>query len=290
VAERYATQDMTQNNIAAQPAAVTLDSNSQPTLIKPDRVRVDIESAVPTYFYRIVRDSFDVKVECTAKIEPVQSIQGMVPVGLDYTAWQTYYNANIKNGPCDITVPISTRPTYCQTITDMTGFIGSWGPGNTGLLCLPATGGTPTCGGNAWNQEFTNGSSGFYCADPHQVSTVPDPSGPACSTADTKPGGTFGQVRPAVLARCNFPAPPASQQQIIVVPLINPASAGAGRNTVQIWGFAAFQIACPQPSAGPGSPILGSFVSLVSFQAQGCDPATNQTCVDTGVETVRLVQ
>jgi len=71
------------------------------------------------------------------------------------------------------------------------------------------------------------------------------------------------------------------------VPLINPSSAGSGRNTVQIWGFAAFELACPQNA---GKSITGSFVSLVSYQATGCDPATNQNCVDTGVETVRLVQ
>ncbi len=287
IAQRYATQDMTQNNISSNaPTAVTLDSNGQPTLIKPDRVRVDIEATVPTYFYRLVRDSFDVKVECTAKIEPVINVQGVVPVGMDYTKWQNYYNTNVANGQCDISVPISERPAFCQTLTDMIGLLGSWGNGNDGLLCL-----TPTqdanCGASEWNNEFVNGTTGFYCPDPNQVTAVPDPNGPACSLAQTKPGWDNGQVAQAVNARCAFPAPPASQERILIVPLINPSSAGAGRNTVQIWGFAAFELACPQNA---GKSITGSFVSIVSFQAQGCDPATNNKCVDTGVETVRLIQ
>ena len=41
---------------------------------------------------------------------------------------------------------------------------------------------------------------------------------------------------------------------------------------------------------GQGKLITGQFVSLVTFQARGCDPAMNQSCVDTGVETVRLIQ
>jgi len=48
----------------------------------------------------------------------------------------------------------------------------------------------------------------------------------------------------------------------------------------------AFQLSCPQQ----GRLITGQFVSLVTFQAKGCDPATSQSCLDTGVETVRLIQ
>ena len=287
IAERYATQDMTQNNISSNaPTAVTLDSNSQPTLIKPDRVRLDIEATVPTYFYRLVRNSFDVKVECTAKIEPVTNVNGLVPVGLDYSKWVSYNNTALKGQTCDITIPISERPAACQTLTDMETLLGGWGNGNAGLLCL-TTPASSNCGASEWNNEFVNGTSGFYCGDPNQVTAVPDPNGPACSTAQTKPGWDNGQVKAAVDARCAFPAPPASQERILIVPLINPSSAGAGRNTVQIWGFAAFELACPQNA---GKSITGSFVSLVSYQATGCDPATNQNCVDTGVETVRLVQ
>jgi hypothetical protein len=258
-------------------------------LIKPDRVRVDIHATVPTYFYRLVTNSLDVKVECTAKIEPVTSVKGLVPVGLDYSKWVTYNNTALKGQSCDITIPISERPAACQTLTDMTGLLGSanqWGNGNVGLLCL-TPGGSSNCGASEWNNEFVSGSSGFYCGDPNQVTTVPDPNGPACSTAQSKPGWDDGQVKAAVDARCAFPAPPASQERILIVPLINPSSAGAGRNTVQIWGFAAFELACPQNA---GKSITGSFVSLVTYQAQGCDPATDPNCVDTGVETVRLVQ
>jgi hypothetical protein len=296
IAERTATQDLTQNNIAANaPTAVTLDSNSQPTLIKPDRVRVDVQATVPTFFYRPIRDSVDVRVECTAKIEPVQSVLGMVPIGLDYTTWLNYYTANIKNGPCDITVPIAQRPSYCQTMTDM---LGIGGPGNNGLLCLDTSmgslcGGGGSGGGPGWEEQFAgvdkNGNlvtTGSYCADPNQVTGV-DPNAPACSVAPTKPGFTAGQVTQAVNTRCLSPAPPASQKQILIVPLLNPASLAAGRTSVQITGFAAFQLACPQQA---GKSITGSFVSMVTYQAQGCDPATNASCVDTGVETVRLVQ
>ncbi len=283
IAQRYATQDLTQNYISSDaPTAATLDSNGQPTVIKPDRVRVDIHATVPTYFYRLVRDSFDVKVECTAKIEPVVIVNGMVPVGLDYSKWLNYNNTNLQNGACDISVPISERPAYCQTLTDMVGIIGSWGSGNNGLLCLPANVNT-NCGASEWNNEFVNGTQGTYCYDPTQVTAVPDPNGPACSLAQTKPGWDDGQVKQAVNARCAFPAPPASQERILIVPLINPSSAGAGRNTVQIWGFAAFELACPQDA---GKSITGSFVSMVTYQAQGCQ----QNCVDTGVETVKLVQ
>ena len=287
IARSYASADMNQNNINSDTlTAATLNSSNQPDTTKPDRVRVDVHATVPTFFFRLVTNAVAVAVECTAKIEPVKSVTGLVPIGLNYTTWLNYYNSNIKNGQCDITVPISERPAYCQTMTDMIGLVGSWGAGNDGLLCLPPAGNT-NCGASEWNNEFTNGSTGSYCFDANQVTAVPDPNGPSCALAQTKPGYDDGQVKQAINNRCAFAAPPASQQQILIVPLINPSSAGAGRNTVEIWGFAAFQLSCPQNG---GKSITGSFVSLVTFQAQGCDPATDANCHDTGVETVRLIQ
>jgi hypothetical protein len=278
IATNYASADMTQNNIKSDSLTAVLP--------RSDRVRVDIHATVPTFFFRLVTNSVPVAIECTAQIEPVKSVTGLVPTGLDYNKWLNYYNANIKNGPCDITVPISQRPAYCQTQTDMIGLLGSWGAGNDGLLCLPPAGNT-TCGASEWNNEFSNGSTSSYCSDPNQVTAVPDPSGPGCSLALTKPGYDTGQVKQAVNSRCAYPAPPASQGRILIVPLINPSSAGAGRNEVQIWGFAAFEISCPQNA---GKSIMGSFVSLVTFQAKGCDPTLDTTCHDTGVHTVRLIQ
>jgi hypothetical protein len=76
--------------------------------------------------------------------------------------------------------------------------------------------------------------------------------------------------------------------RVITIALLNPAFTFVnGAATVEIWGFAAYELDCTnRPTPGSGTvTIHGGFVSFVSMQATGQPSAT-----DTGVYTIRLTE
>lgn len=287
-AQRYATNDLVQNNIAwDQLTATTYDPNWQPTLIAPDRIRVLIQKAVPTYFFRLLLPTVPVGTTCTARLTPIILASGLVPLGLNYNTWATYYNSScwayVTAG-----VPISARPAPCQTFpitVDVSAQTNPWGSGNTGLLnmgCFGCSGG----GAAAWLSNFINGSSTPYCYDVNHTPAVGDFSlnGASCAIVNTKPGVTLGAIQQGVAARC---ASTNWLSQIIMMPVLNPAFIGTqGNFTTEIWGFVAFQLDCSNPIIpGQNTIINGGFVSFVSMQATG-----TPTTFDTGVYTPKLIE
>ena len=288
-AERYATNDMRQNNIAwVQLLATTFDKNWQPTLIAPDRVRVEIYADVPTYLFSLLRPSVPVAVACTARLTPIILTNGLVPMGLDYTAWAGYYNSScwayVTAG-----TPLNLRPTQCQTwpmTVDISSKTNPWGSGNTGLLSMGCFD-CPSGGGAQWLDNFVNGSPVHHCYDQGQTAPVTDftLAGAPCANVKTEPGVKLGPIRQGVDARCASTNP---LHQIIMTALLNPAymNSGQGTYTTEIWGFVAFQLDCSNPiTPGQTTTINGGFVSIVSMQAYG-----RETTFDTGVYTIKLIQ
>lgn len=295
-AQRYAENDMRQNNIAWSTVdATTMDLN--PALPGVDSVRVVIRSVVPTYFLRLVSANVPVAVACTARLTPIILGQGLVPLGLNYTAWDAYANTLgclplIQGG-----VPLAARTPPCNSFTitlDVSARSNPWGSGNSGMLAMQAPGATGSCfancpvGARQWEDTFIQGSPQSYCFDQNRTAPVSDYTlnGQACADVRTRPGTVSGPVRNAVDARCDSANP---LDHIVVLALLNPAYtvAGSGTYTTEIWGYAAYELDCsnrPSPGAGNMS-IHGGFVSFVSMQATGSD-----TTFDTGVYTIKLIE
>jgi hypothetical protein len=301
-AERYATNDMTNNAISWSSIVVTTqDNNGNPTLISPRRIRAIIQSDVPTYFWRLVNPSVHVAVSCAARITPVILTQGLVPVGLNYAEWAPLYDPT-TGGPCAQYVsdgtPIEDRPALCQSYAitaNISDRSNPWGSGNTGLLsmnCFDCTGG----GADHWLRFFLNGAPMQFCYDPNRTAPVGDYqiNGEPCASVRTEPGADIGALqagvngRGPVDGRCESPPPPDSLDRIIMMPLLNPAyvDGPGGTYTTEIWGFAAFQLDCSgERITGHNPTIDGAFVSIVTMQAYG-----QETEFETGVWTVRLVE
>lgn len=295
-AERYAEDDMRRNNIAwSTVEATTMDLST--TLPGDDSVRVVIHSDVPLYFLRLVRDSVPVGVACTARLTPVILGRGLEPLGVSYTFWTDRVVGPgclplIEGG-----VPLADRPPPCNA-TDLTIGVADrtspWGSGDSGMLAMQAPGATGDCfsncpvGAHQWEQTFEQGSPQSYCYDQGHTAAVSDftLNGQACADVRTRPGTVTGPVRNAVDYRCDSPNP---LDRIVTIALLNPAytDTGSGSYTVEIWGFAAYEIDCTnRPTPGSGTVIIhGGFVSFVSMQATG-----RETTFDTGVYTIRLVE
>jgi hypothetical protein len=295
-AQRYAEDDMRQNNIAwSSVDATTLDL--MPTRPGLEGVRVEVHSNVPMFFLRLVRDTVPVAVACTARLAPVILTRGLVPLGLNYDAWRAYSGTSgclpvIQGG-----VPLSARTPPCDSFTmtlDVSARSNPWGSGNTGMVAMQAPGGTGDCfadcpvGASFWRDTFIQGSPQQYCFDEGQTAAVTDFTleGRSCANVRTRPGTVSGPVRTAVDARCDSTNP---LDRIVVIVLLNPAyaTAGSGSYTTEIWGFAAYELDCSQrPTAGAGNvSIHGGFVSFVSMQATG-----THTTFDTGIYTVVLCE
>jgi hypothetical protein len=294
-AERYAATNMTQDNITWDSLQATpLDENNQPTLIAPDRVRVEIQEDVFTVFFRLIaRTTVHVAVDCTAKLTPIILTEGLVPLGLNYDAWGPLYDPLSEESPCAdvLHVPLEQRLPPCDSFQikmAINGMDNEWGSGNTGMLSMPEDCFDCPIGANEWKDEFISGSQQAYCYDAGQTPALGDVAmnGQPCASVMTKPGTVTGPVRTAVDARCDSGNP---DDRIIMMPLLNPvyAESGGGRYTTEIWGFTAFELDCTnRPQAGSGLvTISGGFVSLVSMQAYG-----QETEFDTGVYTVKLVE
>src|SRR3990170_2813257 len=296
-AERYAANNMTQDNITWDSLqATTLDNNNQPTLISPSRVRVEIHEDVFTVFFRLIgRNTVHVAVDCTAKLTPIILANGLVPLGLDYSAWAPFYDPTIADSPCADAVaagvPLEERLYPCQSFEikmAVNGLDNDWGEGNTGMLSMTTDCFDCPTGAREWMETFINGSQQAYCYDTTQSDPINDfaLNGQSCANVMTKPGTVTGPVRTAVDARCDSGDP---MDRIIMMPLLNPeyTESGQGRYTTEIWGFTAFELDCTnRPTAGAGLvTISGGFISIVTMQAYGAE-----TDFDTGVYTVKLIE
>jgi hypothetical protein len=293
---RYAENDMRQNNIAWDPARLT--ATVLPYEDQPNRqVQAEIHADVPMYFLRLVRDAVHVAVDCRARLANVILTQGLVPLGLNYEAWDDYANTQgclpvIQGG-----VPLEERTPPCDSFEITISVSASdnpWGSGNSGMLAMQAPGETDECfddcpvGARQWQDTFIEGSPQQYCFDQGQTAAVEDWTldGDNCANVRTRPGTVTGPVINAVDERCDSGDP---LDRIIVLVLLNPAYTddGSGAYTTEIWGFAAFELDCdnrPSPGAGDVT-ISGGFVSFVSYRATG-----RETSFDTGVYTVKLVE
>ena len=292
-AERYAANNMTQDNITWDSLqATTLDNNNQPTLISPSRVRVEIHEDVFTVFFRLIgRNTVHVAVDCTAKLTPVILTKGLVPIGLNYGDWIGYYESDCWDYVTD-GIPLANRPQWCQSFeitVDISAKDNPWGSGNTGLLSMSCFD-CPSGGGAQWKDYFINGAPAPYCYDMGTTpdvtdGTYPDGSPALCANVKTEPGVKIGPIDQAIEARCASGDP---MDQIIQMPLLNPAymESGQGTYTTEIWGFTAWQIDCSKTNfTGADPTIYGGFVSIVSMQAYG-----TETEFDTGVYTVKLIE
>jgi Flp pilus assembly protein TadG len=279
-AVRYATSDMTQNNLASNqnyPAAATTDSNNQPNTTNPTRVKVDIQDTVPTYFYRLVTQSVTVGIECTSAVEAVTQTSGIVPVAMDLGQFQ----ANVGQ-PCTAG---DLRP-VCQTDFFLDAGQNKCGSGNSCLLDLTNS----SCSGGGateWGCVFANGSTQSVC------STTATQNPPACSQISGTPGGKNGGLDKGIPPRCQTPAPPdPASQWIVMVPLVsglfNSSNCQGNNCTWTVGGFAAFQLDCPNmPSKFTGNQVRipGKFIYFIDMAGTGSPTAT-----DNGLETVRLIQ
>ncbi len=149
---------------------------------------------------------------------------------------------------------------------------------------------------------------------------------PACSIAQTRPGVGAGSANGntgldgAIYTLCSTPNPlnadgtvNNASKWIVIVPLLDPLIWGPGGSgvtgkatSIDIVGFTAFELDCLNPNmpgplhpnakfTGGNATIYGLFVSVMDKQAiSGCVPTpqnqTASTCVDTGVETLILVE
>lgn len=294
-AQRYAENDMRQNYIAWNPAQLqvtTLDDNNQPTLISPRRLRMEIHMDVPTYFFRLVLNTVHVAVDCSARLANIILTEGLVPLGLNYNAWDNYVNTLGCLPVIQSNVPLAQRTPPCNafdiTLAVNAGDTNPWGSGNTGMLSMVEGCFDCPSGAREWRDTFINGSTQEYCYDATESPAVTDFTldGLNCANVMTRPGTVSGPVRTAVDARCDSGNP---LDRIIMMPLLNPAytDSGSGRYTTEIWGFAAYELDClNRPTAGAGNvSIRGGFVSFVSMQAYG-----RETTFDTGVYTVKLIE
>ncbi len=303
-AVRYARQDLTQNAIPSNPppsgpprsdlvtvTAQTQDVNGLPDTVAPRQVRVEMSRDVQTYLFRLVRNFVTVRVDCTARMVNIILTEGLVPLGLNYTAWDDYVNTQGCLPVIQAGVPLEDRTPPCDSFTitmSVSNSSNPWGSGNTGTLAMCPPGESGDCrGARDWREAFIQGSGEAFCYDAAQTANVTDVvlNGEACANILTEPGNMSGPVRFAVDARCDSGNP---QDRIIMIPLLNPAytSAGGGRYNTEVWGFSAFELDClNRPQGGNDLSIQGGFVNIVTMQAFG-----RQTEFDTGVYTVRLVE
>ncbi len=255
-AVRYASNDLTQNAIAANtPTATPKNSNT--------RLQVDINATVPTFFFRLVKPSVGVAVECTSTVEAVVQTTGVVPVIVDLAA-------------------LPAQPCTFDTCSDV--FIDAGqnkcGSGNSCLLDLT----NASCSGGGakqWGCVFANGTDQTICS-----------TSPSCNQVGAQPGTKNGGLDKGIPPRCATPAPPdPSSQWVVMVPVasgVSNSNCGGKNCSWTVSAFAAFQLDCPNmPSkfTGNQAKIPGKFVYLTVMNAVG-----SLTAPDFGLETVRLIQ
>ena len=253
-AVRYASNDLTQNAIAANtPTATPKNSNT--------RLQVDISATVPTFFFRLVKPSVGVAVECTSTVEAVVQTKGIVPIVVDTGTF---------SGPCtfDTCSPVFLDPPKPS----------GQGSCGTNSCFLDLTNASCSGGGAVyWGCVFANGTDQTICttsASCNQVSAVPGK------------GNKNGWLDKGIPPRCQTPAPPdPTSAWVVMVPL---ASVSSNSSPWTVTGFAAFELDCPNMPkhfTGNNAKIPGKFVYFTVMNAVG-----SLTATDFGLETVRLIQ
>lgn len=225
-----------------------------------------------------------------------------------------------------IGAPLGNAPAACATDYQLTvgtsgGGQQQWGSGNSGTLEMSntTTCGTQTTGAAVFACVLGNGSGTTssstppppYCTTPpptglnypnggwNPCSIVPPKTGVSLGTtphgSNTYGTGIAGGIGYICQNYANpYPGPTSGKTWVIVLPLINPnafTAVNGSSQPVDIVAFANFELDCPAMQNGAtlsGSTpfILGRFVSWI------CDTcvAGNPSGVDTGVETIILVQ
>jgi Flp pilus assembly protein TadG len=320
-AQTYAQRDLTQNNIvwnANNFSAQTQDKNGNATGINPVRLWASYQATVPLFFLASASPSVTVSVQCAAQRVPVLTT-GLKPLGLDYNVFLNLYGPSGRWGSNVTCTPFGTSgnqpptgPAYgaaCSDCALSTNFSSSGsgstpqcdpavGSGNTGALDLHNTQAGCTNNGfdtsAGWGCTFINGTgtNPAYCATPPPTGLSTNSTNwLSCSVVRSKTGLGNGPWRNAASAVCALTDP---KQWIVTMPLMNPTIWEGGVNgastSVDIVAFANFQMDCPYMNSLRGSnpydPLIGTFVNFVDFQGVVGDP----NGVDTGVDTIILVQ
>lgn len=198
----------------------------------------------------------------------------------------------------------------------------NWGGGNTGTLQLlnSVCGGPNGANGASYFSCLMYNGSGSstggtppppYCANTLSAAGTGNTPYPACSIVFPSPGESIGsgsQVNPpssygtglrgGVASICSTPNPLtdlSASKWVVILPLLDPANWGNGTangSSAQqdIVGFTAFELDCPALANmtinGQTAQLPGRFVAVLNGQAV----AGNPNGVDTGVDTIILVQ
>lgn len=313
-AQTFAQRDLTENNIAWNPndfSAETQDKNGNADGIDPVRLWASYQMKVPLFFLASAVPSITVKVQCAAQRVPVQTT-GLKPVGLDVAVYNARWTAQ-GNAPCPLFGAAGNPNAFGSTpCGDCALSIRGGGPQNSGALCDTTAQGSGNAGSldlqnsgagctnngfdvnSGWGCTFVNGSgtNPAYCATPSAQSTNTSNS-PSCSIVNIKTGMGTGPWGSAVGAVCNTPDPvtdPRTSGWVVVMPLMNSATWQgqlSGKSTsVNIVGFAAFELDCTYMKTNGYEPMVGTFVQALSSQGATGNP----NGADTGVETIILVR
>ena len=324
-AQTYAQRDLTENNIiwnANNFTATTEDANGNATGITPVRLAATYTASVPLFFLASISPSVTVTVQCAAQRVPVLTT-GLKPLGLDFNVFNSLYgpngtfgsnvtcqpftannmpSANGGTGPafgtkcsdCTLSINVSSGSTSVAPSCDPN----APGSGNSGALALNNTQSGCTNNGfdttSGWGCTFINGTgtNPAYCATPPPAGLSTSASNwLSCSIVSTKTGMGVGPWNNAVGAVCASTNP---KDWIVVLPLVNPnlweGQINGTSTQVDIVAFANFQMDCPYMNSLNGNakyePLVGTFVQFVDFQATTGNP----NGVDTGVDTIILVQ
>lgn len=319
-AQTYAQRDLTENNIiwnASNFTATTENANGTADgTTNAVRLAATYQATVPLFFLASITPSVTINVNCAAQRVPILTT-GLKPLGLDYTVFKDLYTSQGKSvtctpfgingnfpptGPafgtqcadCTLSINVSSGGTSAAPSCDPN----APGSGNTGALALNNTQAGCTNNGfdttSGWGCTFINGTGTMpaYCATAPTAGLSTNSSNwLSCSIVSTKTGMGVGPWNAAAGAVCASTKP---TDWVVVMPLMNPniweGNIQGTSTSVDIVAFAAFQLDCPYMNSLNGNakyePLVGTFVQFLDFQATTGNP----NGIDTGVDTIILVQ
>ena len=210
-------------------------------------IRVTTSSDVNLTFARIFgKDNASVKATAKVKLNPITSVTGVIPIGIDMNAYDKWKNCT------EITLKLknpgnsgNNENKYCNGSNNL-------GSGNTGLI------------------QFIN--SGKQDLDDEIANGVPVPVSVG-EIYDTGPGGGTGKTRDGVKERVDSCSkiytynsatfltnpPPRNCAQVVTVPMYSNFEDKNGRKEIKIEGFATFFLI---GSRGNGGEVIGRFMDF----------------------------